>query len=77
MMKQMRMSTINESIEELTASLQELTTARTYGHAETNEAATVGYVSVDELKVSADIENFVAATRAYSEKTRNVSVGTY
>jgi hypothetical protein len=69
------MANINESIEKLTASLQELT-AHTYSHADKGETV-AGSVSVDDLQVSAEVESFVAATRAYTEKTRNVSVGTY
>jgi hypothetical protein len=69
------MANINESIEKLTASLQELTT-RAYGH-DCNGETVGGSVPVDELQVSAEVETFVAASRAYTEKTRNVSVGTY
>jgi hypothetical protein len=69
------MANINESIEQLTASLQALS-AHTYCHSDNGEAV-AGNVPVDELQVSAEVEAFVAATRAYSEKTRNVSVGTY
>ena len=69
------MANINESIEKLTASLQELT-ARAHSHADQGETV-AGSVSVDDLQVSVEVESFVAATRAYTEKTRNVSVGTY
>ena len=69
------MATINESIEQLTASLQELT-AQTYNHANATDKVD-GKVAVDELKLSKEVESFVENTRAYSAKTRNVSVGTY
>lgn len=67
------MANINESIEQLTASLQELA-AKTYGH--TCEAV-AGEVPADELQVSKEVETFVAQTRAYADETRNVSVGKY
>jgi hypothetical protein len=69
------MANINESIEQLTASLQALT-AQPYGHTSTCEAV-AGKVPVNELQVSKEVETFVADTGAYSEKTRNVSVGKY
>jgi len=69
------MANINESIEQLTASLQELT-AQTYGHTSACETV-AGKVPANELMVSKEVETFVADTRAYSEKTRNVSVGMY
>ena len=68
------MANMNESIEQLTASLQELT--QTYGHGPTPEAVS-GQVSVRDLRVSEEVQSFLAATRAYTEKTRNISVGTY
>lgn len=68
------MANINESIEQLTASLQELT-AQTYGHATCEAVA--GKVPANELQVSKEVETFVADTRAYLDKTRNVSVGKY
>jgi len=69
------MANINESIEQLTASLQELT-ARTYGHT-SNCDAVAGKVPANELQVSKEVETFVTETRAYSDKTRKVSVGRY
>jgi hypothetical protein len=69
------MTNINESMDQLTESLQELT-AKTCGHACPCEAV-AGKVPANELKVSEKVERFVASTRAYSDKTRNVSVGTY
>lgn len=69
------MANMNESIDQLTASLQELT-ARTYGQACTCETV-AGKVPANELQVSKEVESFVADTRAYSDKTRNVSVGKY
>lgn len=66
------MANNNASIEELTASLQELA-AQSYA----NCAQPVGPVRVDELQISAEVESFVEDTRAYAEKTRNVSEGTY
>ena len=67
------MSTINESIEQLTASLQELT-AKTYCHDGEHLSA---QVDVNRLRVSDEVEKFVTEARAYADKTRNVSVGTY
>jgi hypothetical protein len=69
------MANINESIEQLTASLQELT-AQTYNHAQITDAIE-GKVAMDELQLSREVEAFVNATSAYSEKTREISVGTY
>jgi hypothetical protein len=68
------MANMTESIEQLTASLQELT-AQTYCH--TTCEAVAGNVPANELQVSKEVETFVADTRAYSDKTRNVSVGKY
>jgi hypothetical protein len=68
------MANMNESIEQFTASLQELT--QTYCHGPKAETVPV-QVSVEDLRVSAEVQAFVDATRAYSERTRNVSVGTY
>lgn len=67
------MADINESIEQLTASLQELT-AQSYT---CNCDAVAEKVKANELQVSKEVENFVAESRAYSNKTRNVSVGSY
>lgn len=66
------MANINATIEELTASLQELT-AESYNCAQ----AVVGEVRVDELQIPEAVESFVEDTRAYADKTRNVSEGTY
>ena len=69
------MANINESIEQLTASLQELT--------EKKRSHTCGYetvageVSESDLTVSTEVEKFVTDKRAYSDKTRDVSVGVY
>jgi hypothetical protein len=68
------MANMNESIEQLTASLQELT--QPYGHGPKPERVS-GQVSAGELPVSEEVQFFVEATRAYSEKTRDVSVGSY
>ena len=68
------MANINESIEQLTASLQEL--AQTYGHG-TPPGPVSGQVSAGDLRVSEEVQSFVDATRAYSEKTRDISIGTY
>ena len=67
------MANNNASIEELTASLQELT-AQSYGNC-TQPVA--GSVDVDELQIPEEVESFVEDMRAYAEKTRNVSEGTY
>jgi len=70
------MANINESIEQLTASLQELTT-QTYKQAHITDPVSPGNVSVEELQVSEEVESFLERTRAYADKTRNVSVGMY
>ena len=70
------MATINESIEQLTASLQELA-AHTYNHVPQPEPMTAGQASFQDLSVSAEVEAFIETTRAYADSTRNVSVGTY
>jgi hypothetical protein len=67
------MANNSASIEELTASLQELTT-QSYANCAQPVA---GPIDVDELKIPAEVESFVEDTRAYAEKTRNVSEGTY
>ena len=66
---------VNDSIEQLTASLQELT-SRTYCQSHGFETAS-GEVSAADLEVSKEVESFIEMTRAYAEKTRSVSVGTY
>jgi hypothetical protein len=70
------MANVNESIEKLTASLQELTT-QTYHHACISEPLTAYTVSTNELLICKEVETFVQETTAYANKTRNVSVGTY
>jgi hypothetical protein len=70
------MANLTDSIDQLTESLQQLAKTKTYGHASPCEAV-AGEVPANELKVSEEVERFVASTRAYSDKTRNVSVGTY
>jgi hypothetical protein len=74
-MKTTTMANMNESMEQLTASLQELT-AKTYGHTSICEAV-AGKVPANELQVSKEVETFVEDTRAYANKTRDVSVGKY
>lgn len=69
----LRMANNNASIEELTASLQELT-AQSYG---TCAQPVAGPVDVGELQIPAEVETFVENSRAYAERTRNVSEGTY
>lgn len=69
------MANINESIEQLTASLQELM-AETYNHAHCIEIPK-GKIAPDELRFSDSVSAFLEETRAYSVKTRNVSVGSY
>jgi hypothetical protein len=66
------MANSNASIEELTASLQELTHA--YGN---GAPQLTGPVDVDDLQMPAELESFVENTRAYADKTHKVSEGTY
>lgn len=70
------MASINESIEQLTASLQELAT-HSYNHAPSFVPAGTEQVSLQDFRISEEVESFVETTRAYAEQTRNVSVGTY
>jgi hypothetical protein len=70
------MANINESIEQLTVSLQELTT-HSYNHVQHAKPLGTEQVSVQDLRVSEEVELFVETTRAYADKTRNVSVGSY
>ena len=70
------MANINESIEQLTVSLQELAT-QSYTDAQHGKLLSTEQVSVQDLRVSEEVELFVETTRAYADKTRNVSVGTY
>jgi hypothetical protein len=69
------MANINESIEQLTASLQELTEKKQ--HTVCGYETVAGEVPESELTVSTEVEKFVTDTRAYSDRTRNVSVGVY
>ncbi len=66
------MANINPTIEQLTASLQELT-VQTYNSGQPMSAQ----IRVDELQVSKDVAKFVEDARDYAEKTRDVSTGTY
>ena len=70
------MANINESIEQLTASLQELA-AQSYNQVQQSPPMTAGTVAEHDLLISEEVEAFVELTRAYADKTRNVSVGTY
>jgi len=60
------MANINESMDQLTESLQELA-AQTYGHACSCEAV-AGKVPANELKVSVEVERFVASTAPIQTK---------
>ena len=68
------MANMNESIDQLTASLQELT--KSYCLVQESETV-AGNLPVDQLEVSKAVESFVTETNDYVEKTRNVSAGTY
>lgn len=69
------MANINESIQQLTDSLQELTARR---NANAYAAQNIPQqLAAGELSFSKDVETFLEATRAYSAKTSHVSVGSY
>jgi len=70
------MPSINESIEQLTASLQELAT-QSDNQMDHPEPLTTGHVPVHDLCVSQEVEAFLETTRTYAAKTRNISVGMY
>jgi hypothetical protein len=70
------MPDITESIERLTASLQQLTAERAAEtHAETEQIP--ARLSTRKLKFSPGVESFVRRNRDYAEATRSVSIGTY
>jgi hypothetical protein len=70
------MPDITESIEKLTASLQQLTAERTgESHDQATEPPTT--LSAEELRFSPGVESFVLRNREYEVATRSVSVGTY
>jgi hypothetical protein len=70
------MPDIAESIEQLTASLQQLTAERAHRtHAETEHVPAT--LPIEQLKFSSGVEEFVQRNQEYAAATRSVSVGTY
>jgi hypothetical protein len=70
------MANISDSIEELTASLQELAAHRNDKGCE--EAVHLpGILSAGELTLSPEVESFVERNREYAVQSRSVSVGVY
>lgn len=70
------MGNIDDSIEQLTAALQQLTAELAEPPpAERQEPA--GCLPANQLRLSEGVESFVARSREYADKTRAISVGTY
>jgi len=67
---------MNDSTDELTCSLQEMT-ARLAEKRACCAMTLPTNISVDELDISKDVESFVERSRTYAEQTRKVSIGTY
>ena len=61
---------------ELTASLQELTSMSERPSGQ-NHTDLPSLIAAGEFTVSQEVEVFLERTREYSDKTRNVHVGTY
>jgi hypothetical protein len=70
------MPDITESIEKLTASLQQLT-AQSTGETQTETNPEPVTLPAGQLKFSPGVEAFVRRNRDYDTATRSVSVGTY
>ena len=62
--------------QQLAKALQELV-ARSQGNATYAGKDVPKDLSTEDLAFSQEVADFVASRRAYGEKTRNVSVGTY
>jgi len=69
------MTNMNESIQQLTEALQELAASRRDGTYRARDFPQ--YLSEKDLTFSKDVDVFLAETRAYSEKTKDVSIGVY
>jgi hypothetical protein len=67
---------LKKSIEQLTASLQELTASRANNQHSANSPIPEA-MSSGELVLSKDVESFVQKNRDYADRTRSISVGTY
>jgi hypothetical protein len=70
------MPDITESIEKLTASLQQLT-AESTDETQTQTEPEPVTLPAGELKFSPGVEAFVRRNRDYDTATRSISVGTY
>lgn len=70
------MADINESIEQLTASLQELAATRA-GNRCGAALPVCDTLSAGELITPKEVESFVQRNRDYASRTRSISVGTY
>ncbi len=70
------MANINDSIEQLTVALQQLTVELAEcPHADAPKLPES--LPASELSFSEGVESFVQRNREYAEKTRSVSVGSY
>jgi hypothetical protein len=70
------MANTSDSIEELTASLQELAAYRKDKGCD-EAVALPGILSPGELTLSQEVESFVQKNREYALQSRSVSVGIY
>jgi hypothetical protein len=70
------MNNLNDSLDQLTASLQELAASRTSTQvgAEVNVPQSM---PAQDFQLSAEVESFVQRNLEYSAQTRSVSVGSY
>lgn len=68
------MATINESIKQLTASLQELTAEEaTSGRERDLSCSGVALV----FTPATEVESFLEASRVHAQRSREISIGTY
>lgn len=71
-----RTQIVTYSTQQLTRALQELTNRRQAAKEASKETG-LHPISSDKLQVAPEIETFLEERRAYSHRTRDVSVGTY
>jgi flagellar hook assembly protein FlgD len=70
------MNNLNDSLEQLTASLQELAASRTSTQVGA-EVQVPRSLPAQDFQLSAEVESFVQRNLEYSAQTRAVSVGSY
>ncbi|MDB6041371.1 MAG: hypothetical protein JWM99_5212 [Verrucomicrobiales bacterium] len=73
----MNMATINEAIQQLTISLQELTASSKEANPLSAPQAFTSSVELASLTRSPEVQSFLEKVSDYAERTRNVSLGTY